>query len=51
MINQLIPLGIPVEFLIKKYLPDIDMDEVNKFLIDQKLDVTQSKPKEENTGM
>jgi len=51
MINQLIPLGIPVEFLIKKYLPDIDMDEVRKFLIDQKLDVTQSKPKEENTGM
>jgi hypothetical protein len=51
MINQLIPLGIPVEFLIKKYLPDIDMDEVRKFLVDQKLDVTQSKPKEENAGM
>ena len=38
MIQTLTEFDIPKEYLVKKYLPNIDWEEVEKFRVESKLD-------------
>jgi len=50
LIESLKRLGIPEEYSKKKYLPDIDWDEVNKYDIDKNIDKELGTGHDEDTG-
>jgi len=51
LVENLERIGIPKEYSTRKYLSQIDWDEVKKYDIDQKIDQTLDPSKKEDDGM
>lgn len=51
LVENLERIGIPKEYASKKYMPQIDWDEVKKYEIRQKVDETIDPSKKEDDGM